>query len=89
MDTENKLVVVKNEGKGRWIDKGFGVCRCKLLHLEWIKTRSFCIAQGTTYEISWDRSGGKEYIYTHIYIHAHTHIILLYSRNWHNTVNQL
>ena len=32
------------------------------------------------------------YIYIYIYIHAHKHvcdrIILLYSRNWYNTVNQ-
>ena len=29
----------------RWMDGEFGVSRCKLLYLEWITTRSYCIAQ--------------------------------------------
>ena len=33
MDIEDRLVVAKEEGVGlAW---GFGVSRCKLLHLEW------------------------------------------------------
>ena len=29
----------------------FGVSRCKLLHVEWITTRSYCIARGTIFNI--------------------------------------
>ena len=35
-------------GAGEW---EFGVSRCKLLYIEWIITRSYCIAQGTVFNI--------------------------------------
>ena len=35
-DIENRLVVAKGEEGENGIDWGFGVSRCKLLHLEWI-----------------------------------------------------
>ena len=35
-DIENRLVVVKGEGKGSGMDWEFGFNRCKLLHLKWI-----------------------------------------------------
>ena len=35
MSIENRLVVAKGEGR-EWDGLGFGVSRCKLLHLEWI-----------------------------------------------------
>ena len=40
------------QGVGRR-DWEFGVSRCKLLHIEWNgqTTRSYCMAQGTTFNI--------------------------------------
>ena len=46
MDIEHRLVV-KGKWGGRGMDWEFGVGRCKLLHLEWINNKVYCIAQGT------------------------------------------
>ena len=35
---ENRLVFAKADGGGSVMDWEFGVSRCKLLHLEWIRT---------------------------------------------------
>ena len=45
MDTENRLVVAKGDWGGTGMDWEFGVSRCKLIHLEWINNKSYCIAQ--------------------------------------------
>ena len=37
IDMENRLVLAKGEGRGSGIDWKFGVSRCKLLNLEWIR----------------------------------------------------
>ena len=46
-DVENKLVVAKGEGVGGGMEWEAGVSRRKLLYIEWINNRSYCIAQGT------------------------------------------
>ena len=33
-DIENRFVVAKGKGRGSGMNGEFGVCRCKLLHLE-------------------------------------------------------
>ena len=35
----NRLVVAKGEGRWSGMNWEFGVCRCKLLHLEWISNK--------------------------------------------------
>ena len=52
-DIENRLVVAKGEGGGGGMDWEFGVSRCKLVYMEWINNRSYCIAQGTIFNIPW------------------------------------
>ena len=44
---ENKLLIAKGERAGREVEWEFGVRRCKLLYIEWITVRSYCIAQRT------------------------------------------
>ena len=77
---------------GGGMDWEFGVSRGKLLHLEWIgqwgpnaQYRELC-------PVSWDRTlwrmlWEKEHICISIYIYDC--VTLLYSRKWHNIVNQL
>ena len=38
-------------GGGEGMEWEFGVSRCKLLYIEWITTRSDCIAWGTIFNI--------------------------------------
>ena len=35
-DMENRFVVAKGEEGGSGMDREFGICRCKLLCLEWV-----------------------------------------------------
>ena len=46
---ENKLVVAKGQGGGGGMDWEFGISRCKLLYIEWINNKAYCIAQGTIF----------------------------------------
>ena len=74
-------------GGGSGVDWEFGVSRCKLLHLEWVKTlRSYCTAQGTISSLLRQTMMEKN-IKKNVYMC--NWITLLYSRNWHNIVNQL
>ena len=50
-EIENRLVVAKGEVGGGGMDWEFGISRCKLLYIEWITTYSYCIAQGTIFNI--------------------------------------
>ena len=49
-DIENRLVVAKGGGGMEW---EFGISRCKLVYIEWINNnkRSYCVAQGTIFNI--------------------------------------
>ena len=46
MDMENRLLVVKGEGRASGMDGEFGVGRCKLLHLEWISNEVLLYSPG-------------------------------------------
>ena len=46
MDLENRLVVAKAEWGGGWMDREFGVTRCRLLHLEWISSEILLYSTG-------------------------------------------
>ena len=52
-DMENRLVVAKGVWGGRGMNWERGVSRCQLLHIKWINNRSYCRAQGTTFNILW------------------------------------
>ena len=51
MDIENRLVVAKGERGGEGMDWEFGISRCKLLYVEWMNNKSYCIAQGTIFNV--------------------------------------
>ena len=38
---------------GRGIGWYLGISKCKLLYIEWINNMSYCIAQGTRFNIMW------------------------------------
>ena len=80
----NRLVVAKGEERGNGIDLRFGVSRCKLLHLKWINNKVLLYSTGNCIQSPGTEHDGKEYK-NYIYIY----VTLMYSRNWHNTVNQL
>ena len=48
---DNRLVVAKGEKDGGGINWKFEISRHKLLYIKWIKNKSYCIAQGTTFNI--------------------------------------
>ena len=48
-DIQNRLVVAKGKGGGSGRDWGFGVSRCKLLHLEWISNEILLHIPGNYY----------------------------------------
>ena len=45
-DMANRLVVAEGEGRGSGIYLEFGVSKCKLLHLEWIKNKILLYSMG-------------------------------------------
>ena len=51
----------EEERGGEGKDWEFGISRCKLLYREWINTRSYCIAQGTIFNILVKNHKGKKY----------------------------
>ena len=53
-DIEKRLVVAKEKGGGEgWLGSLGLASRYKLLYVEWITTRSYCIALGTIFNILW------------------------------------
>ena len=80
-------MVAKGEGEGSGIDRGFGVSRCKLLHLGWINSKVLLYNMGNYIQSPGIDHDGKEYKKGCIYMY--NRVTLLYSRNWHNIVNQL
>ena len=51
LDIENRLVIAKEEGSGERIGSLGLASRYKLLYIEWITTRSYCIALGAIFNI--------------------------------------
>ena len=87
------------------MDGEFGVNRCKLLHLEWISIEVLLYSTGNSIqslEITMMEDNKRKsvcvcvcvlYIYNIYMLYIYYIYIKLghlpYSRNWHNTVNQL
>ena len=80
------LVVAKGERGGSEMDWEFGVSRCKWLHLEWISNKVLLYSTGSYVQSPWIEQDGKEYKKEWTYMYKG--IAGLYSRNWHNIVNQ-
>ena len=51
IDIENRLVIAKEEGNRERIGSLGLASRYKLLYVEWITTRTYCIALGTIFNI--------------------------------------
>ena len=58
-----------------------------LLNLEWIKNKVLMYSTGNYMQYPMINHNGKEYIKKNICVY--NRVTLLYSRHWHNTVNQL
>ena len=70
------------------MDQEFRVSRCKLLHFEWIHCEVLLYSTGNYIQSlgidhDWGSYEKKECMYVYDWV------TLLYSRNWHNIVNQL
>ena len=50
-DIENRPVVAKGEGVGGGMEWEVGVSRHKLLYIEWINNKVYCIAQRSIFNI--------------------------------------
>jgi len=81
---------------GRGIGWYLGISKCKLLYIEWINNMSYCIAQGTRFNIMWQiimEQNMKKcvcvYMCVCVCVYVYNWIILLYSRNEYNIINQL
>ena len=76
---------------GRWLDRRFTI-KIEFFHLEWISDEVLLYSAGNYIQSLGETvmdDSMKKGMYTHIYTYTHNWVILLYSRNWHNTVNQL
>ena len=49
-DTESRSVVPRGRGGGEK-DSEFGISRCKLLYIEWVKNRILLYSTGTVFNI--------------------------------------
>ena len=74
IDVENRVVVAKGEG-GRERD-GLGVCRCKLLHIEWINNKVLMYIRGNYIEYLVLNHNGNTHTHTHIYIFIYIYIYI-------------
>ena len=81
------------------MDWKFGVSRCKLFYLEWIRNEVLLYDTGNCVQSPGMDHDGKiiikkknVYIFVCVYTHTHTNthrVTLPYSRYWHNSINQL
>ena len=77
-----------------WNGLGRGIGICTLWYMEWLANGDlvYCTGNSTQYSViiyMWKQSEKKNvYVYIYIYIYIYK-ITLLYSGNYHNTVNQL
>jgi len=66
MDTENRLVVAKEEGAGLRMEWESGVSRCKFLYIEWINDKVLLYSRENY--IQYPKQNGKEYKKQCIYV---------------------
>ena len=81
IDTENRLGVAKGE-------RGGSVSRCKLLHLECVRGEVLLHSTGNSIQFLGIEHDGRLYKKNNVYIYMWDWVMMLYIRNWHNTVNQ-
>ena len=65
---QTRLVVAKVEGAGRGMKWEAGVSRWKLLDIDWINSRSYCLAQRTIIQYPMINHNGKEYTIKNVYV---------------------
>ena len=51
MDIKNRQGVARGEGIGEGMEWEVGVGRCKLLYVEWVNNKSYCITHRTTFSL--------------------------------------
>ena len=51
-ETIKKISLANGQGGGEGMDWEFGVSRCRLLHIEWINNKSYCMVQGIIFMYS-------------------------------------
>ena len=71
------------------MDGELGVGRCKLLHLEWMSHEVLLSSTGSDVQSLGTAPDGRQYEKKNVCIYVCDRVSMLYSRNWHNTVNQL
>ena len=76
-------------GGGSGMDGEFGVSRCKPWHLEWISNEAPLYSTGNYVRVLLGQNMLEDNMRKGMYICVYDWVTLLYSRNWHNTVNQL
>ena len=69
------------------MDWEFGVSRCKLLHIEWTGNEVLLYSTGN-YPSFWGQTRMENIIRKWMYMYV-GRVTLLYSKNWHNAVNQI
>ena len=79
--TASWLVVAKGEGGGGGMDWEFGISRCKLLYVGWIKSKVLLYSTGNYIQYHVISQNGKGYEKEYVYIYVYNWITLLYSRN--------
>ena len=70
-------------------DREFGVSRCKLFHLEWLSNEVLRHSTGTSIQSLGIEHDGRQHEKKNVCVCVCDWVAMLYSRNWHNTVNQL
>ena len=88
-DMQNRLVVAKAYGGGSGMDCEFGVGRCITFRMD-KKIRSYHRAQGTIFSLLRENmmeDSIRKRMYVCVCVKERQTVP--YSRNWHNTVNQL
>ena len=77
-DIEKRLVVAKVGGE-RGMEWEFGISRCKLLYIGWIKSKVLLYSTGNYIQYPMIIHNGKDYNKERIYVY--NSVTLLYSRN--------
>ena len=86
----------QTERTDMWLARGLGesrmewefeISRCKLLHLEWVRNEVLLYSPGNYIQSPGIEHDGTEYERNIVYMYECVN--MLYSRNWHNIINQL
>ena len=84
------LLLPKWTGGGGWVDWGFGIGICTLRYMEWLANGNLLYSTENSTQYLCDSLCGKRiWKRMNVCICIYNWIILLYSWNYHNLVNQL